>query len=175
MGLGKSYYEHGSVKHSAGEYVDNMIHTNGIESMWALLKRGYTGTYHHFSLKHLQHYLNEFTFRLNEGNYEVDTMYCIAAICKGIHGKRIAYRNLVAEMKEHWVVKRADCTARDAFNMIAGQIKSAIHVFNDLATDKSNGKWFIAKHNGNTLRIFHAKTLAENKLNPKQCIVKDDG
>lgn len=89
-------YNHKAVNHSAKEYVNGMIHTNGIESVWALLKRGYTGTYHHFSLKHLPRYLNEFTFRLNEGNCEIDTMERIAAICKGIGGKRIAYKDLVS-------------------------------------------------------------------------------
>ena len=46
--------EHGAVKHSVGEYVRAQAHTNGIESFWALLKRGYHGTYHHMSEKHLQ-------------------------------------------------------------------------------------------------------------------------
>ena len=39
-------YDHQSVKHSAGEYVRGKAHTNGIESFWALLKRGYHGVYH---------------------------------------------------------------------------------------------------------------------------------
>ena len=43
----------GLVKHSISEYVNGMAHTNGIESFWALLKRGYHGTYHHMSEKHL--------------------------------------------------------------------------------------------------------------------------
>ena len=93
--IGLEGYKHSTVKHSAGEYVNEMIHTNGIESVWALLKRGYTGTFHHFSLKHLQRYLNEFTFRLNEGNCEVDTIDRMAAICKGINGKRLPYQELV--------------------------------------------------------------------------------
>ena len=96
MGLGGVLYEHGSVKHSAKEYINGMIHTNGIESVWALLKRGYTGTYHHFDLKHLQRYLNEFTFRLNEGNCEVDTIDRMEAWVRGIGNKRIAYRDLVS-------------------------------------------------------------------------------
>ena len=38
-------YEHGHVRHSAGEYVGaNDIHANNVESMWALLKRGLCGT-----------------------------------------------------------------------------------------------------------------------------------
>ena len=45
---------HETVKHSVGEYVNGQAHTNGIESFWSLLKRGYHGTYHHMSAKHLQ-------------------------------------------------------------------------------------------------------------------------
>ena len=44
---------HEAVAHSAGEYVRNMAHTNGLESHWALFKRGLDGTYHHVSVKHL--------------------------------------------------------------------------------------------------------------------------
>ena len=51
---------HGMAKHSVKEYVNGMAHTNGIESFWALLKRGYYGTYHRMSKKHLQRYVNEF-------------------------------------------------------------------------------------------------------------------
>lgn len=60
-----SIYPHKTVKHSAGEYVDGEAHSNTIESFWALFKRGYMGTYHHMSPKHLQRYVNEFTYRYN--------------------------------------------------------------------------------------------------------------
>lgn len=53
------------VNHSAREYVNSMAHTNSIESVWAVLKRGYNGIYHNFSTKYLSRYINEFTFRLN--------------------------------------------------------------------------------------------------------------
>jgi len=56
------------VNHSAKVFVDNMASTNGIESVWALLKRGFYGTFHKFSGKHLQRYVDEFDFRWNEGN-----------------------------------------------------------------------------------------------------------
>ena len=46
-------FAHESVNHSAGEYVRGMAHTNGIESFWSMLKRGYQGTFHHFSVQHL--------------------------------------------------------------------------------------------------------------------------
>lgn len=48
---------HEVVKHSVGEYVRGMAHTNGIESHWALIKRGYHGTFHHVSAKHLDRYV----------------------------------------------------------------------------------------------------------------------
>lgn len=58
-------YAHRVVTHKEKQYVNGAVHTNGIESFWALLKRGYYGTFHHISNKHLQRYLNEFAFRLN--------------------------------------------------------------------------------------------------------------
>ncbi len=61
-------FEHKTVKHSVGEYVNGMAHTNGIESFWALLKRGYHGTYHHMSEKHLDRYVTEFAGRHNARN-----------------------------------------------------------------------------------------------------------
>ena len=59
-------FEHESVRHSVGEYVRDMASTQGIESFWALLKRGYHGTYHHMSEKHLNRYVTEFAGRHNE-------------------------------------------------------------------------------------------------------------
>ena len=44
---------HEVVKHSVSEYVRGQAHTNGMESFWATLKRGYDGVYHHMSVKHL--------------------------------------------------------------------------------------------------------------------------
>ena len=87
-------YAHASVRHSAKEFVNGMAHTNGIESVWAVLKRGYNGVYHNWTVKHTQRYVNEFAFRLNDGNCRVDTIDRIAAIVRGSVGKRLKYADL---------------------------------------------------------------------------------
>ena len=62
---GLSEYDHQTVDHAAGEYVRLQAHTNGIESFWAVLKRGYYGTFHWFSRKHMDLYVQEFATRHN--------------------------------------------------------------------------------------------------------------
>jgi transposase-like protein len=88
-------YEHKTVQHSAKKFVDGMAHTNGIESVWAVLKRGFYGIYHSFSEKHLPLYLSEFTFRLNEGNVVIDMLDRLRSLIKGVVGKRLTYKMLV--------------------------------------------------------------------------------
>ena len=87
-------YKHESVKHSISQYVKDQAHTNGIESFWALLKRGYHGTYHHMSEKHLDRYVGEFSGRFN--SRELDTINQMASIAKGMDNKRLKYRDLIA-------------------------------------------------------------------------------
>ena len=86
-------YDHKTVKHSLGEYVDGQIHTNGMESFWSMLKRGYIGTYHRMSEKHLQRYADEFARRHNLR--QLDTMDQIDRIIEGMSGKRLKYKDLV--------------------------------------------------------------------------------
>ena len=93
---GMKQRSHWTVKHSANEYVKGMAHTNGIESFWSVLKRGLLGTYHHVSVKHLGRYVNEFTFRLNEGNVKIHTMDRLNSLVKGAVGKRLTYAGLTA-------------------------------------------------------------------------------
>lgn len=87
-------YNHFSVAHSVGEYVREQIHTNGIESFWSLLKRGYVGIYHQMSVKHLYRYVNEFSYR-HTGRRE-DMMDCICATVNGMIGQRLSYQELIA-------------------------------------------------------------------------------
>ena len=90
-----SEFEHGTVNHSVKEYVRGMASTNGIESVWAVLKRSIIGTYHHVSLKHLHRYVNEAAFRLNEGDVKNKLMDRIEALCCKMVGVRLSYRALV--------------------------------------------------------------------------------
>ena len=55
-----------AVNHNIGQYVDGRAHTNGLESFWAMMKRGYHGTYHWMSPKHLHRYVAEFEGRHNQ-------------------------------------------------------------------------------------------------------------
>ena len=87
-------FDHESVRHSVGEYVDGMAHTNGIESFWSMLKRAHKGTYHKISAKHLQRYVNEFAGR--HGVRERDTLDQMQAVVSGMAGKQLSYKNLVA-------------------------------------------------------------------------------
>ena len=86
-------YNHESVNHSVGEYVREQVHTNGIESFWAMLKRGYNGTYHRMSKKHLERYVTEFAGRHNVR--EFDTIDQMAFLAKGMVGKKLPYKKLV--------------------------------------------------------------------------------
>ena len=87
-------YRHEAVKHSVSEYVKGQAHVNGIESFWALLKRGYHGTFHHFSPKHLRRYVNEFAGRYNLR--ESDTLAQMQCIAARMSGRRLRYKDLIA-------------------------------------------------------------------------------
>lgn len=56
--------KHYKINHSF-EYANGDIHTNHIESFWAILKRGIIGQFHKVSRNYLNRYLDEFCFRFN--------------------------------------------------------------------------------------------------------------
>lgn len=85
---------HETVKHSEGEYVREMAHTNGLESHWALFQRGLDGVYHHVSPKHLGRYATEFEGRHN--SRPLDTEEQMEIIARGSVGKQLRYLDLVA-------------------------------------------------------------------------------
>ena len=87
-------FDHESVKHSVGEYVRDQAHTNGIESFWAMLKRGYEGTYHVISVKHLGRYVWEFAGRHNDRSS--DTIDQMLHMVQDVGGKRLRYQDLIA-------------------------------------------------------------------------------
>ena len=87
-------FPHESVKHSVGEYVRGQAHTNGMESFWAMLKRGYKGIYHQMSPKHLQRYVLEFAGRHNVR--QQDTIDQMASMVLGLERKRLRYEDLTA-------------------------------------------------------------------------------
>lgn len=91
---GPIHYKRESINHGVGEYVRGQAHTNGIESFWALLKRGYIGVFHHFSWKHLHRYLHEFSVRWNMMN--MTSAQRMDAILGSVAGVRLTYRELIA-------------------------------------------------------------------------------
>ena len=84
-----------TVQHSVGEYVRRQAYTNGLESFWATMKRGYHGVYHHMTPKHLHRYLAEFQGRHN--NRPLDTEEQMKAIVEGAVGKLLRYSDLIAK------------------------------------------------------------------------------
>jgi transposase-like protein len=92
-GIGDKNTEHYSVNHRAKEWVVGDVHTNGIESVWSLLKRSIVGSFHKISVKHLDRYLDELEWRFNNRDNPFifkDTMTRLA------HGNPLRYYVLTA-------------------------------------------------------------------------------
>ena len=87
-------FEQEAVNHSLGEYVRGMAHTQGIESFWAMLNWAHKGTFHKINPKHHQRYV-EFAGRHNVR--DEDTIDIMAAFASGALGKRLRYRELIAD------------------------------------------------------------------------------
>ncbi len=92
---GANVREHGVVHHSVGEYVNGKASTNGIESFWALLKRGHYGTYHMMSPRHLGRYVDEFSYR--QSDLDMTTQEYMDETLKASSGRTMPYRRLISE------------------------------------------------------------------------------
>lgn len=89
----KPFFDHETVNHSASEYVRGDVHTNGMESFWSMFKKG-QAIYHKMSPKHLDRYCQEFAGRHNAR--DADTIDQMTGIVSGMEGKRLRYRDLIA-------------------------------------------------------------------------------
>ncbi len=88
-------FDHDTVKHSLQEYVKGDVHTNGIESLWSMLKRAHKGTFHKISSKHLDRYVQEFAGRHNMR--EQDTIDQLRSLRSGMESKRLPYKALIKD------------------------------------------------------------------------------
>lgn len=88
------FFQHETVNHGEGEYSRGDVTTNSIESVFSVLKRGLHGVYHHASPKHLARYVNEFSFRLNEGNCTRHTLARLDSFIQACIGRRLTYEEL---------------------------------------------------------------------------------
>jgi len=89
------FYRHDSINHGVRQYRHGNVTTNGAESAFAVMKRGIFGVYHHITPKHTGRYVDEFAFRLNDGNVERHTMDRLESFIDGMAGKRLTYKGLI--------------------------------------------------------------------------------
>ena len=87
-----SKFTHEVVRHSAKQYVNGIVHTNGVENFWSHMKRGITGIYHQVSVKHLHRYCDEFAFRYNSRKQCVNDKFNFSLE----NSTRLKYRDLIA-------------------------------------------------------------------------------
>jgi transposase-like protein len=94
--IGGLIYRHETINHGLGEYARGNVTTNSIESVFAVMKRGIHGVYHHVSPKHLGRYVGEFAFRLGDGDVSRHTMQRLASLFGAAIGRRLTYAELIA-------------------------------------------------------------------------------
>jgi len=93
--VGAEFGEHQTVRHAAKEYVRGVVHTNTIENVFSVFKRGMKGVYQHCAEKHLHRYLSEFDFRYNTRTaLKVSDVERRDLALEGIAGKRLTYRRI---------------------------------------------------------------------------------
>ena len=87
--------DHEAVRHSVSEYVRGQAHTNGIESFWSMFDRGFHGTFHKISPKHLQRYVSEFAGKHNIR--DSGTLAQMRDTVARLVGRNLFYRDLIAD------------------------------------------------------------------------------
>ena len=87
------------MRHNAKEFVRGDVHTNSIESVWALLERTVTGVHHNISARHLRRYLNEVCYRLNEGSVKIHVVDRVGALCLMCAGVSLPWRKLTGSRR----------------------------------------------------------------------------
>ena len=93
--LGTEFAAHKTVNHRSLEYVRGTVHTNTVEGVWSVFKRGMRGIYQHCGEAHLHRYLAEFDFRYNNrAAKKVTDSERTTKIMEGIWGKRLTYRRI---------------------------------------------------------------------------------
>ena len=90
----EKWYSHYIINHNKGEYVNERITTNSIESVWAIVKRAHKGVYHHWSRKHGFRYYNEVAYRLTEGNVRIPIMVRIKKLTRRSFEVQFTYQEL---------------------------------------------------------------------------------
>ncbi len=101
--LNNPEFVHFPVNHSGGQYVVGSAHTNSIESFWSVIKRAHYGVFHYWSAKHIDRYMNEFSFKANTEGLPAfdklgkdDGITVIRAYMAGMKGRRLTYKELIA-------------------------------------------------------------------------------
>jgi transposase-like protein len=89
-----SHFAHESVDHQVC-FGKGGVHTNGMESFWALFKRGYHGIYHQMSRKHLQRYVDEFVFRFNQRPLAMADVFS-RMLARVTESSQLPYKELIA-------------------------------------------------------------------------------
>ena len=91
----KKDYQHETVNHGTGKYVDGDVHNNTIESHWNTIKRGIKGHFYKISPKHTERYAFEFADRHND--CPQDTLEMMRRLARGMAGVRLTWKDLTAE------------------------------------------------------------------------------
>jgi len=92
-GVGAEFYSHDAIEHGKDKYVRGDVHTNTVEGVFSVFKRGMLGIYQRCGEKHLHRYLAEFDFRYNNRvRFGIDDVTRAGRALKGTAGKRLTYR-----------------------------------------------------------------------------------